>query len=314
MRTVSQDVSLGSLKVNQSNSYGGTVSPEVTAEEHYYTFLTAGTTRTFMNVWPDVAESHATVRVFLLENAAGKNEKEIDEDGSLKVTATNNKHDRYAVYFADGDKPMAVRIEITSENGEVDNYYLVISKEASAEEGKALLEKLRSDNKLADQAAADAVNQQILAIGTVTTNSQTAVEEARAAYNALTVTQRALVTDYETLTTAEAALQQVLKEAADQAAASAVVDKISAIGTVTLDSKTAIEATRAAYDALTDEQKALVTNYSVLTAAEKTLSSLISGNPATGDNTNIMLYTTIMLVSFMGIAALLLTYKKKYQN
>ena len=388
VRTVSQDTSLGSLKVNQTNSYGGTVSPDVTPEEHYYTFLTAGSTRTFMNVWPDAAESHATVKVFLLDNAAGNGEKEIAEDGSLKVTATNSGHDRYAVYFIDGNKPMAVRIEVTSENGEVDNYYLVISKETAAEDGNALLERIKTDNKLAaDQAVANPVIEQINAIGTVTLESKTAIETARAAYDALTDDQKALVTNYETLTTAETSLKALQdaadKAAADQAAANAVVEKIAAIGTVTLESKTAIEAARAAYDALTDDQKALVTNYktlttaktslkalqdaadkaaadqaaanpvieqinaigtvtlesktaietarsaydaltadqkvlvtnhSVLSAAEKTLSSLVSGNPQTGDNTNIMLYTTLMLVSFIGIAALLLSSKKKYKT
>ena len=388
VRTVSQDTSLGSLKVNQTNSYGGTVSPDVTPEEHYYTFLTAGSTRTFMNVWPDAAESHATVKVFLLDNAAGNGEKEIAEDGSLKVTATNSGHDRYAVYFIDGNKPMAVRIEVTSENSEVDNYYLVISKETAAEDGNALLERIKTDNKLAadqavaypvieqinaigtvtlesktaieaaraaydaltdgqkalvtnyealttaetslkalqdaadkaaaDQAAANPVIEQINAIGTVTLDSKTAIEAARTAYDALTADQKALVTNYEALTTAETSLKTLQdaadKAAADQAAANAVIEKIAAIGTVTPDSKNAIEAARSAYDALLADQKSLVTNYSVLTAAEKALSSLISGNPATGDDTNIMMYTTIMIVSLMGIVVLLLTFKKKYKT
>ena len=392
VRSVSQNASLGSLKVNQTNSYGGTVSPEVTPEEHYYTFLTAGATRTFMNVWPDVAESHASLKVFLMDNAAGKDEKEIAEDGSLKDTATSNGHDRYAVYFVDGNKPMAVRIEVTSENGEVDNYYLVISKAAAAEEGKALLERIKADNKLAanqavadsvialidsigtvtldsktaieaartaydaltaeqkalvtnyetltnaetalkalqdaadkataDKAAADPVIEQINAIGTVTLDSKTTIEAARAAYNALTADQKALVTNYETLTNAETALKALQdaanKAAADKAAADAVTEKIAAIGTVTKDSKTAIESARAAYDALTAEQKTLVTNYETLTAAEKALANLNKpadpDNPQTGDSTNIMLYTTIMLVSLMAIAALLLTSKKKYNH
>lgn len=50
--------------------------------------------------------------------------------------------------------------------------------------------------------------------------------------------------------------------------AESVRDKIDAIGTVTLDSADAIEAARAAYDALTEEQKALVFNYATLEEAE----------------------------------------------
>ena len=239
VRTVSQNASLGSLKVNESNSYGGTISPEVAPTEHYYTYLTAGDSRTFMNVWPDVAESHATLKVYPMDNAAGKNAAALEEDGSMKVTATNNKHDRYAVYFKDGSKPMAVRIEVTSENGEMENYYVVISKAAAAEDGQALLKKIKDDNDLA-----------------------------------------------------------------------AVIAQIDAIGTVTLDSKAAIKAARAAYDALTDEQKALVTNDDVLTAAEEALSALLPHSPTTGDSMNIVLYASVLLVSLMGMAVLLTSKKK----
>ncbi len=62
----------------------------------------------------------------------------------------------------------------------------------------------------------------------------------------------------------------------DEKAADAVEAMISAIGTVTTESKSAIEEARAAYDALTDEQKALVENYEVLTTAETEYSELIA--------------------------------------
>ena len=53
-----------------------------------------------------------------------------------------------------------------------------------------------------------------------------------------------------------------------------VIARIDAIGEVTLDSKDAIEAARAAYDKLTDEQKKLVPNYETLTKAEETYAAL----------------------------------------
>lgn len=53
-----------------------------------------------------------------------------------------------------------------------------------------------------------------------------------------------------------------------------VIALIDAIGTVTKDSKAKIDAARKAYDKLTSAQKALVTNYSTLTAAEKTYAEL----------------------------------------
>ncbi|MBR2883835.1 MAG: hypothetical protein IKB93_03500 [Clostridia bacterium] len=125
-----------------------------------------------------------------------------------------------------------------------------------------------------DEKAADAVEAMISAIGTVTAESKSAIEEARAAYDALTDEQKALVENYETLTTAETALAKIEN---DIKAADDVEAMISAIGTVTAESKDAIEEARAAYDALTDEQKALVENYEVLTSAETEYSELTTG-------------------------------------
>ena len=53
-----------------------------------------------------------------------------------------------------------------------------------------------------------------------------------------------------------------------------VEQKIAAIGTVTLDSEETIQAARAAYDALSDQRKAQVSNYDVLLAAEARLAEL----------------------------------------
>ena len=91
--------------------------------------------------------------------------------------------------------------------------------------------------------------------------------QAREAYDALTEEQQALVTNYSTLTTAET----TYKNLDDNAKAKAVDALISAIGKVeyTTICKTKIDAAREAYDALTADQKALVTNYSTLTDAEK---------------------------------------------
>lgn len=57
-------------------------------------------------------------------------------------------------------------------------------------------------------------------------------------------------------------------------AVTAVIDKISAIGDVTLESEDAIKEARTAYDALTDTQKELVSNKDVLEKAETTLKEL----------------------------------------
>lgn len=118
---------------------------------------------------------------------------------------------------------------------------------------------------LVDAAAAKAVDDLIDAIGEVTLESGDAIKAARAAYDALTDTQKELVKNYEELTAAEEAYTNLV----DAAAAKAVDDLIDAIGEVTVDSGDAITAAREAYDALTDAQKALVENYEKLLAAEE---------------------------------------------
>ena len=124
----------------------------------------------------------------------------------------------------------------------------------------------------------EVVSQQISAIGTVTLESEKSIIDARVEYDALSTYQKTLVDNYDVLTAAEKTLSDLKaaadKAAADQAAADAVTAKISSIGTVTRDSETAIKTAREAYDALTAEQKALVRNYDVLTAAEAKLAEL----------------------------------------
>ena len=119
-----------------------------------------------------------------------------------------------------------------------------------------------------------------------------------------------MVTNYETLTDAETALS-ALKS--DKEAVDAVVEKINAIGTVTLDKEAKIAEARAAYNALTDARKEMVTNYKTLTDTEAALTALKSqndqsgnpDNPKTGDTTSIPL-AILMLASSAGMCALLL--------
>ena len=126
-----------------------------------------------------------------------------------------------------------------------------------------------------DREAADAVIQKINAIGTVeyTDACKAKIDAAKAAYDALTETQKGLVSNAQTLTDAvnrynalKAAAEQ---NAADHAAANAVIQKINAIGTVEYIEacKAKIDAAKAAYNALTETQKGLVTNAQTLTDA-----------------------------------------------
>ena len=146
-----------------------------------------------------------------------------------------------------------------------------------------------AEKEAADQKAANAVIALIDAIGNVeyTDESKAKIDEARAAYEALTENQKAKVTEEQLkiLTDAEEAYANLKataeKEAADQEAANAVIALIKAIGNVedTDESKAKIDKARAAYDKLIDDQKKLVNNYSTLTEAEKRYKELANTRP-----------------------------------
>ena len=142
-----------------------------------------------------------------------------------------------------------------------------------------------------DQAAVNEVIAKIDAIGTVeyTEASKAKIDDAKDAYNALTDAQKALVTNVETLTAAEARyaeLKAAAEQAADQAAADAVIDKIEAIGEVEYTDvcKAKIDDAKDAYNALTDAQKELVTNYETLTAAQARYAELKAAAEQTAAN------------------------------
>ncbi len=124
---------------------------------------------------------------------------------------------------------------------------------------------------LVDRKAADDVIEKIKEIGKVTLESKTAIEAARAAYNALTNDQKLLVENYDVLTAAEAELARLEAEAKDKAdreAAAQVDEMIERLFPVTRYSGPAIRMARAAYEALTEDQKALVKHYDDLVKAE----------------------------------------------
>ena len=137
--------------------------------------------------------------------------------------------------------------------------------------------------------------QKIDAIGEVTLDSEAAITEARTAYDALPEEVKARISNYKTLTAAEAALEKEKQAVAD------VMQKIDAIGEVTLDSEAAITEARNAYDKLSETNKNGVTNYSVLTAAEAALKELWKNDNITcyvraeGDNGTILPLTKVTM-------------------
>ncbi len=134
----------------------------------------------------------------------------------------------------------------------------------------------------ANKVASDAVIAMITAIGAVeyTDACKSKIDDASTAYEALTDDQKALVTNLDVLTTAQQTYETLKATAetlaADKAAANTVVNKIAAIGNVeyTDACKGNIDDASTAYNALTDAQKALVTNLDVLNTAKQTYETL----------------------------------------
>ncbi len=137
------------------------------------------------------------------------------------------------------------------------------------------------DALVASQARVDAVIGKIDAIGEVTLGSLADIQAAEAAYEALSDDEKDRVENYQTLLDArdeyEALKAAADKEEADRAAALGVDNMIAALGEeadITLESEADIKAARAAYEALTDDQKAYVNNLTALETAEAVLEGL----------------------------------------
>lgn len=156
-----------------------------------------------------------------------------------------------------------------------------------------------------DRQAAAAVVELIKAIATAG-DKEAAVKAARAAFDQLTQTQSdlvdVLVKDGETPVN----YYELLVTAENNLVVDMVIERINAIGTVKRNSKAAIEAARSAYEALTQEQKALVTNYSVLTDAEAALAALEAEGPMTA-----ILIAVAAGVLVVAAAAVLVIRKKR---
>jgi len=95
------------------------------------------------------------------------------------------------------------------------------------------------------------------------------IKQVRREYDSLTDKAKAYVGDskYLSLALAERQIEALHENVAEQ-----VISKINAIGDVGVKSKDIIQATRSSYEALTDYQKSLVSNYQILVTAESAYS------------------------------------------
>ncbi|WP_214658884.1 leucine-rich repeat protein [Candidatus Formimonas warabiya] len=139
-----------------------------------------------------------------------------------------------------------------------------------------------------DQSVADTVIAMISALPateSITLADKDEIQSVRTNYEMLTDAQKALVTNYSVLQAAEAKIAQM--EADNKAAADHVAGLIAAIPALdmlTLNDQTQVEAARTAYASLTDDQKALVTNLSVLAAAEIRITELLNPDDTVAKN------------------------------
>ena len=156
IREKSDDATLGTLQVNESNAYSSfkTLDPEFTPDKTVYTMYNADSSRSFENLWPDANDSNASVKVY---SVYGIDDEDVDdsETGEIDVTASNSGHDRYAIYFGSGMDTTAVRVEVTAEDGKtVKDYYVTFTKQKDATALLPAIKAVGSDR--IDRIASDA--------------------------------------------------------------------------------------------------------------------------------------------------------------
>ncbi len=143
---------------------------------------------------------------------------------------------------------------------------------------EAKLEELvvaSSDQALA-KTVSDLINA-LPAVNNITLNNKVAAETARTKYNALTAAQKAYVTNLTKLEEVEARITELLVVVTDQALAKVVsdaIDDLPATNLITFNDKAAIDSARAKYNALTEAQKAYVTNLTKLENLETIMTAI----------------------------------------
>ena len=115
-----------------------------------------------------------------------------------------------------------------------------------------------------------AVEKSIASIGEVTEETEAAIGDARAQYEALPEEERESVSNYETLQEAEKRLEELRR----LAEINAVEQEIADIGEVTEEKKEQIQNVREKYEALSEEEKGMVSNSDILREAEEKLEKL----------------------------------------
>lgn len=152
--------------------------------------------------------------------------------------------------------------EVTIENAnavlDAEAAYLALSEDMQAQvSNRVLLSDARVElNRLYVSDATAKINN----IGLVKASSAGDIIAARIAYDAVPDSAKSEVSNYSKLTSAENSFRGLYIEPVERS--------INKIGTVTLESKEKIDSARSAYDSLSADAKAMVSNYALLTLAE----------------------------------------------
>ncbi|MBQ4562311.1 MAG: hypothetical protein IJA55_08310 [Clostridia bacterium] len=195
------------------------------------------------------------------------------------------------------DKTITVDDEIEIERIKNKYYALTVAQKKLVSNRKVLdevtdaLEKAKVNEgvekeKKANQDAADEVIRLIetLKEKTVTVDSENEITLIKMKYDALTRTQKDLVTNYSDLVTATNALDT----AKDQKAADEVIRAIDSVDSYSLGTDdTQINMLFSQYEALTEEQKALVTNYDKLLGYQNTIKANESRQATVNNGVNL---------------------------
>lgn len=192
--------------------------------------------------------------------ACGKSEAAQQVDTMISGIGTVTLESEAAIKSAEA----AYNALTAEQKEELENYAILVAARSTLDD---LLAKKQAEEEAAAEAArveavkavAADMDATIAAIGEITVDSGNLIAEVRTAYDALDDETKGYVTKLADLEAAEAAYKQVK---ADEV--SALIDQI---GTVTLESSTAINAATTAYNALPADAQSLVGNASVLAAA-----------------------------------------------
>ena len=134
IRSISTDATLSELIVGTSNSYMAcsdpadsmlVLTPAFTSDT--YDYVGAAYVRSFHNVWPTTNDPNATINVYAVANVKDRTTGTYYNTGDeIPIKATSFDHNRYAVYFMDGETVEVIRVCVTAEDGVTVNNYRVV--------------------------------------------------------------------------------------------------------------------------------------------------------------------------------------------